>query len=79
MKKHFPIAAVDIETARYYKPEEMNQLNLESLYTRNLLSDIVSISIVSIDKQLKIEWFTYMFKPKTLIDPKAAKIHGIND
>jgi len=55
MKKHFPIAAVDIETARYYKPEEMNQLNLESLYTRNLLSDIVSISIVSIDKQLKIE------------------------
>ena len=79
MTKYYPIAAIDIETAKYYKPEEMKNQMLESLYCNNKLRDIVSLSIVSIDENLQIERKTYIYKPRGPIDPNAAKIHGFTD
>jgi len=79
MKKSFPIAAVDIETAKYYKREDMTNIKLESLHCYNKLSDIILLSIVSIDKDLKIERKTYTYKPRGQIDLKATKIHGFDN
>ena len=31
MKKHYPIAAIDIETAKFYSKDDMNRMKLESL------------------------------------------------
>jgi len=28
MRKLYPIAAIDVETAAYYKPEDLKQLNI---------------------------------------------------
>ena len=63
MSKYFPIAAVDVETAKYYNPEEMNNNKLASLLCNNKLSDIVSLSIVSIDKDLIITKISKLYKP----------------
>jgi hypothetical protein len=46
---------------------------------RNELSDIITLSIVSIDKELKVFRKTYTFKPKMSIDIKATKVHGFDD
>lgn len=43
------------------------------------LSDIITLSIVSIDKELKYYKKTYTFKPKMSIDRKATKVHGFYD
>jgi len=32
MKKLFPIAAIDIETAKYYKSEDMTKMKLEAMF-----------------------------------------------
>ena len=79
MSKYFPIAAVDVETAKYYNPEEMNNNKLASLLCNNKLSDIVSLSIVSIDKDLIITKISKLYKPWGSIDSKAAKIHSYTD
>ena len=79
MKNYFPIAAVDIETAKYYKPEDMNKMKLEQLLANNKLSDIVTLAIVWIDTDLVIHKESYTFKPTTPIDPKATELHGLDD
>ena len=79
MRKQFPIAAIDIETAKYYKKEYMELLSLQEMFCRDELSDIITLSIVSIDKELKVFKKTYIFKPKMPIDIKATKVHGFDD
>ena len=72
MTKHYPIAAVDVETAKYYKPDDMTKMKLESMFCNDKLSDIIQLSIVSINKDLHIQRNTYTFKPSTAIDSKAV-------
>ena len=79
MNKYFPIAAIDVETSRYYKAEDMTKMKLESMFCNEKLSDIIQVSIVSIDQDLHIQRTTYTFKPSTPIDPQATKLHGFDD
>jgi DNA polymerase III epsilon subunit-like protein len=79
LRKFYPIASIDVETSRYYKTDEMSNENLSSLYCNELLGDIVSLAIVSIDKDLCIKKHKYTFKPSKPIDLKASKIHSFND
>ena len=69
MKKEYPIAAVDVETAKFYKAEDITKMKLEAMFCNEKLSDIIQVSIVSIDKDLHIQKDTYTFKPSTVIDP----------
>ena len=41
MRKYYPIAAVDVETAKYYKTEDMTKMKLESMFCNEKLSDII--------------------------------------
>ena len=54
MMKYYPVAAVNIETAKYYKTEDMTKMKLESMFCNDNLGDIVQVSIVSIDQDLDI-------------------------
>jgi hypothetical protein len=49
MAKYFPMAAVDVETAKYYSRDDMATDKLSSLMCGNKLSDIISLAIVWID------------------------------
>ncbi len=79
MKKNFPIAAIDVETAKYYQPGDITKMNLEALLSENKLSDIVSLAIVWIDQDLNFHRKSYVFRPSLPIDPKATKLHGFDD
>ena len=50
MVNFYPIAAVDVETAKFYSQDEMTKMKLESLLCDDKLSDIVSLAIVWIDE-----------------------------
>ena len=54
MKKHFPMAAIDIETAKYYQPNDITELKLKYMFSNDKLSEIISLSIVSINQDLKV-------------------------
>ena len=61
--KYYPMAAIDVETAKHYKPEDINKMKLEQFFCNDKLSDIVSMSIVIIDRDLEITRKSYVFKP----------------
>ena len=41
MRKYYPIAAVDVETAKYYNTDDMTKMKLEALFCNEKLSDII--------------------------------------
>ena len=41
MMKYYPIAAVDVETVKYYITEDMTKMKLESMFCNDKLSDII--------------------------------------
>ena len=49
MRKYFPIAAIDVETSKYYKPDDITELKLKYMFCNDKLSEIISLSIVWID------------------------------
>ena len=79
MKKLYPIAAIDVETAAFYRPEDLNKLQIEWLFAKGKLGYVISIGIVSIDKNMNIERERFTFKPSMKIDPRSTKVHGYGD
>ena len=55
MKKLYPIAAIDVETAAFYQPEDMTKLKIQQMFAKQKLGYIISIGIVSIDEDMNIE------------------------
>jgi len=79
MKKLYPIAAIGVETAAFYQPEDRTKLKIQQMFAKQKLGYIISIGIVSIDEDMNIEQERYTFKPSMKIDPRSTKVHGYDD
>ena len=73
------MAAIDVETSKYYEADDMKKQKLDSMYCNDQLGDIISLAIVSIDEDLIIKKKKYTFKPCKPIDARASRIHGFDD
>ena len=49
------------------------------MFNDNKLGEVIELTIVSIDKGMKYQKKTFIFKPTEMIDPKASKLHGYDN
>ena len=57
----------------------MKSDRLRYRYSHNELGEVIALSIVSIDKDLKYTTKNYEFKPREGVDPNSTKVHGYDN